>query len=332
MDSNRSEAERFLAALFGCYNEGHIEVRAIRGTAGKKAIQQDWFAVADVAEAAARALAASEAGWDAYVGVLPRKARSGRKTDVYGAGWVWCDLDFKEGEGAASLARLHGNAPTMLIASGGGVHCYWPLDRVTTFGGIQDARRFEQGLKRHAAQYDGDPAATDASRVLRVPGTLNYKYNPPRKVAFRDLPPVEDYGDPMGLTDAEQCAYWQGRLEAARTKCEQEYARIAVWLWNARAHGDKLAVARHEAEELAWRRRQARKRAGTRMWSHLVGAEIVVVEQIPFIPPGEPVIFERAELEKLQAMPPDVVADVWDLKREWGGKWEGDTLGGYQSR
>ncbi len=75
-------------------------------------------------------------------------------------------------------------APSVTVASGGGYHCYWLL--VEPFVLDTDEKR-EQAV---AVQRDwvtfvrGDKNAKDIARVLRVPGTLNYKYEPPRPVTF----------------------------------------------------------------------------------------------------------------------------------------------------
>jgi hypothetical protein len=65
-----------------------------------------------------------------------------------------------------------------LIASGTGSNChiYWPL--------IEPAARddVERANRRLAYALGADPAATDASRILRVPGTNSWKHEPPTAV------------------------------------------------------------------------------------------------------------------------------------------------------
>jgi hypothetical protein len=75
-------------------------------------------------------------------------------------------------------------APSAVVDSGGGYHCYWLLDEPYSCQG-DDAR--EKARKLQAAWVilmDGDQQSKDLARVLRVPGTHNYKYTPPRLVAF----------------------------------------------------------------------------------------------------------------------------------------------------
>jgi hypothetical protein len=75
-------------------------------------------------------------------------------------------------------------APSVTVASGGGYHCYWLLAEPFV---LNTPEKREQAV---AVQRDwvtfvrGDKAAKDIARVLRVPGTLNYKYEPARPVAF----------------------------------------------------------------------------------------------------------------------------------------------------
>jgi len=74
--------------------------------------------------------------------------------------------------------------PSITVNSGGGYHCYWLLAKPFV---LDTPEKREQAI---AMQRDwvtfvgGDKAAKDIARVLRVPGTLNYKYEPARPVAF----------------------------------------------------------------------------------------------------------------------------------------------------
>ena len=60
-----------------------------------------------------------------------------------------------------------------LVASGGGVHAYWPFTQTQA---VADWKPVAEGFKRLCFQkkLDIDQTVTaDASRVLRVPGTVN---------------------------------------------------------------------------------------------------------------------------------------------------------------
>jgi len=58
---------------------------------------------------------------------------------------------------------------------------YQVLWRVDGF----DFARQEQALKLLAIVFGGDPACTDCNRVLRLPGFLNRKYDPPNRVSVQ---------------------------------------------------------------------------------------------------------------------------------------------------
>jgi len=71
-----------------------------------------------------------------------------------------------------------------VLSSGGGLHCYWPLDKESD---IETWKPIAENLKRLCRQegMQIDMAVTaDAARVLRIPGTFNFKdkYPEPRPV------------------------------------------------------------------------------------------------------------------------------------------------------
>jgi hypothetical protein len=104
----------------------------------------------------------------------------------------WLDLDCGEGkpyedknEAIADLGRFCkevGLPKPTIVGSGGGVHVYWPLDEAITieqWGGVAES------LKALCVRHDlrADPAVTaDAARILRIPGTMNYKSGEGRPV------------------------------------------------------------------------------------------------------------------------------------------------------
>ena len=74
--------------------------------------------------------------------------------------------------------------PTFTVNSGGGIHIYWVLSEFCT---REAWLPVAESLKAACARFNlhADPAITaDAARILRVPGTHNYKFNPPRAVSI----------------------------------------------------------------------------------------------------------------------------------------------------
>ena len=109
-----------------------------------------------------------------FVSAAPR-ARLGGKLEHVDRGWgFWVDADGPE---AFERMLAFNPAPSIAILSGsGGGHGHWPVRKALS---PQDLQR---GNRRLALAIGGDQGATDAARVLRLPGTLNHKHAPAREV------------------------------------------------------------------------------------------------------------------------------------------------------
>ena len=146
-------------------------------------------------EMAEEAIRYSDEGWDVYCGLcttdspLDKYHRATSKT-ISGKTAVWCDIDIQGGkhegdkyppdfETAKSFLPI---TPSIVVKSGGGQHDYWFFDQVQI---INDENRtqaeqlnkdFLAVIRHRAGKYGGavDPVH-DLARVLRVPGTFNYK-------------------------------------------------------------------------------------------------------------------------------------------------------------
>lgn len=78
--------------------------------------------------------------------------------------------------------------PSAVINTGGGLHVYWISDKDLL---PHEWLPYAQGLKTLllANNFLFDPTCTaDAARLMRVPGTFNYKYDPPKPVELLPLP------------------------------------------------------------------------------------------------------------------------------------------------
>jgi hypothetical protein len=80
--------------------------------------------------------------------------------------------------------------PSAIVYSGGGMHVYWISKTPLT---PQEWAPYASGLKSlllmKAVKCDAG-LTTDIARILRVPGTLNYKYDPPKPVTLAPTPLV----------------------------------------------------------------------------------------------------------------------------------------------
>ena len=148
-----------------------------------------------------RAVSASKAGRDTYFACAEYKTPDNRKaTNAAGACAFWVDIDVDaqkaaKGKGYETLEDaklalaefcLHAGLPmpTHLVASGGGLHAYWVLDAFIDHDMWTSCAAKLKALTNALGFLADDSRTGDIASVLRVPGTLNHKYNPPREVTL----------------------------------------------------------------------------------------------------------------------------------------------------
>ncbi|NLE76339.1 MAG: hypothetical protein GX605_06255, partial [Chloroflexi bacterium] len=80
-------------------------------------------------------------------------------------------------------------APSVVIDSGGGYHCYWLLQAPYPLTGQAERERAKDLQRRWVTWAGGDKGSQDLARVLRVPGTHNQKYpdRPEVRIVRADL-------------------------------------------------------------------------------------------------------------------------------------------------
>ncbi len=129
---------------------------------------------------------------DVYIGCAPRQMLAGTREAVDGAWVAWADVDGPDG-----ARRLAGFVPepTLIVASGspGAAHAYWRLPRRV------DVAMLEELNRRLAHATGGDPVWA-ATSILRPPGTLNHKHNPP--VSVQQLGGSGVVYEPVDLRDS----------------------------------------------------------------------------------------------------------------------------------
>ena len=126
------------------------------------------------------------------VKTLKRERRTARNAQFLRSLFIDMDGYASKKQAAHALSAfldatgLDGMGLPWVIGSGGGLHCYWPLrDAVTVEQWKPVAENFKRLCKQHKLAIDMTVTA-DAARVLRVPGTMNFKdkYPHPRHVKF----------------------------------------------------------------------------------------------------------------------------------------------------
>lgn len=92
--------------------------------------------------------------------------------------------DFPSKQAALAHVDRFDPQPSDVIDSGGGYHCYWRLSAPLVIDDEAQRERAQSIQAGWVRYVGGDEGAKDLARVLRVPGTLNTKYNPPRPVEW----------------------------------------------------------------------------------------------------------------------------------------------------
>jgi len=138
-----------------------------------------------------------------FFGVAKFKSDVGRtKDNVQSIKAFWLDIDCGEEKAAANertgrpsgyanqeeaikalraFCTLVGLPKPIIVNSGRGLHCYWPLEEEITREQWEPVgERLRELCVRH--EFHVDPAVFEVARILRVPGTYNFKDNPPPQV------------------------------------------------------------------------------------------------------------------------------------------------------
>ncbi|HVL69271.1 MAG TPA: VapE domain-containing protein [Vicinamibacterales bacterium] len=181
--SVRSDSPSLSDLLSALHPVGYRDLRALN-TGGqaktRRAPVSDWRGVESFVEA--------HADCNLYVGVAPRRSANGRKlADCLPLHALFADIDFKTFAGGEPEARQRlaefPLAPSAVVASGGGLYAYYFL----TAPLAAQSPEATSLLRRLCAAVGGDLSAAEPARILRIPGTLNFKYDPPRPVVLESL-------------------------------------------------------------------------------------------------------------------------------------------------
>jgi P4 family phage/plasmid primase-like protien len=189
-----------------------------------------------------------------YFGVLPR----GKGGTIETATCVWADFDHGIPTSIAVpvTATVHSGRPE-------GLHAYWALSEETT-----PVRAV--GMTRLAAMaWNGDRQVCEPKRVMRVPGSYNYKYNPPKMCALASLSPNVSYTASdleEQLVGAVLASVWedgirhQMALGAGATLCRAGWPRERIESavkWACEAAGDHEVNDRVTAAGMTVERKEA---------------------------------------------------------------------------
>jgi putative DNA primase/helicase len=135
--------------------------------------------------------------------------------------------------------------PSILIDSGEGYQLYWLLQAAVDLnnGNLEYLERINRGL---ALALGGDVAATDAARILRIPGTFNMK------LAGNPRPVKIEWYEPDRVYDLLELAKYEARDKAQPLKRGQGYQEGGGSGSGAGPTGDYAAYAQKGmADEIA---------------------------------------------------------------------------------
>jgi hypothetical protein len=170
------QLQAYLGALLGPGAGGLLEVRFRRAADG---MGQCFFDAGHTAHAS-RVILGLGQRTDVYVGAAPRTAANGRRSAIDVAWVVWADCDTEESTRRLSSAVPQ---PSIIVRSGSqhGSHAYWLLDSPLPIGVVEVVNR------RIALAIGADGRSADGARILRPPGTMNFKRSQPAPVTLERL-------------------------------------------------------------------------------------------------------------------------------------------------
>jgi hypothetical protein len=189
----KSELESFFSSLHAGQT-GVLELRAF----DSKGLQEREFlpvkgGVLDLSRVEDFVCTTEQKGLDAYFGVALRtrsalKDKKGDAAHCQTLTALFVDADFKlkgEEETRRRLAECP-LSPSVVVHSGGGLHAYWVLKDPMLLKVAGGMKQTHDLLQRWAQQFEGvvDLVVSEPVRVLRIPGSTNYK-------PAYDRPPVE---------------------------------------------------------------------------------------------------------------------------------------------
>jgi hypothetical protein len=179
--TTNQEICEFLGVLFGSYfikSEGYVELRFISKKDGTTLSK--FYNLADFTDAALDEIRHLNGTHNVYFGVNPRPlSKDKREKDVKNIVCLWADVDGKDFDGGkeATLRAIDDFPipPLIVVDSGHGYHCYWPLEEPITDVSEEARVAFKQVLSGVIKKLGADRSKIPVCSLLRFPGTLNIK-------------------------------------------------------------------------------------------------------------------------------------------------------------
>lgn len=173
--------------------------------------------------------------------VIPETNRKGEPTPpeyvrsqiahIQAINCFFAEYDSKDyaGDMPACLAHVRSlePAPSAIVCSGGGYHAYWIFTDPWCLDAPETRQQAATLQSAWVVLMGGDTGAKDLARVLRVPGTKNYKYTPPEsvQVIHFDRACLYDRAELIALAEPFVSA---GPVSSATNGIHPNYAKAAL--------------------------------------------------------------------------------------------------------
>ncbi len=168
---------QFFTDFFGTLREGEaVHIRAFNRKNGE--VGSSWHKDPE------KIVQGPTEGWDVYFGVNPVRENGKGKAAVTRIHMLHADMDFKHFASEDAAKRVLWGfelKPTFVVHSGGGYHVYWRLAEEGLENNPANVAYVESLMSRLYERLGGLDKVQDISRILRVPGTYNHKYDEPRE-------------------------------------------------------------------------------------------------------------------------------------------------------
>lgn len=252
--TDAGQAIAFLRHLFKPYSDGFIEIRPlskVKPHANRTTYRLPHCLKGEEGQALTQhIMSLAMRGYDVYVGVCPRVAPEGPgrklgKDAIEQVGAMWVDLDAKVPGSSEALL----NNCDIVVSTGNGWHGYKVAPSPARVSSTRDRTAIEAKVRSFANSIlTGTDNVSNVDRILRVPGTINYKDpdNPKPvvmlkgggiKPTYKESLIVQHLGD--ARLDALLASAKQGQLGRAEPRIRHAIGRIT----------DLLDVFFLEAEE-----------------------------------------------------------------------------------
>ena len=213
------------------------------------------YVVVDATEAADAAAALPDSS-NLYYSVNPIgpvTAGRGKAADVTRLSCLWVDLDVKPGGCdsldiaraiAAEVGMKLGTRPAVTVATGTGLHAYWPVSS----GGIRNGdtaalavlKRFHRLVVGIAGKRNIKvDSVFDLPRMLRVPGSVNHKYGDPLPVEAK----LYDGFERLSLAAVERALAAAGIPHIDVDTDPAEVSLPSEWEWAEETCGYAVALS-----------------------------------------------------------------------------------------